>query len=64
MEYTTDNDIVKDDFRKYKKGSLYIATKSAECLFDIMLELEKSTKDKNQSYLLAQIYYELLEVEM
>lgn len=64
MEYTTDNDIVKDDFRKYKKGSLYIVTKSAECLFDIMLELEKSTKDKNQSYLLAQIYYELLEVEM
>jgi hypothetical protein len=51
--------IAKDDFQKYKKGSLYTATKIAEPLFDIMYELEKSNKDENQNYLLAQIYYEL-----
>lgn len=47
------------DFRKDQKGSLYIATKSAESLFDIMYELEESNKDEDQNYLLSLIYYEL-----
>jgi hypothetical protein len=51
--------LAKKDFQKNKKGSLYIATKSAEALFDVMYKLEASNKDENQSYLLAQIYYEL-----
>ncbi|WDF64291.1 hypothetical protein [Flavobacterium sp. KACC 22763] len=51
--------LAKEDFHKHKKGSLYNATKSAESLFDIMYELENYSKDQNQSYLLAKIYYEL-----
>ncbi|WP_417940614.1 hypothetical protein [Flavobacterium sp. RS13.1] len=47
------------DFRKDQKENLYIATKSAESLFDIMYELEESNKDEDQNYLLARIYYEL-----